>query len=67
MPTAVYKLFITYIKDAIHSQLKLICEGPGSAAHFTQKVHPARFTEIFFPANDTLPSIKSKHKPDTSF
>ena len=67
MPTAVHKLFITCIKDAIYSQLKLIREGPGSATNFTQKVHSACSTEIYFPVDDTLPSIKSKHKPDVSF
>ena len=67
MPTAIYKLFIARVKDAIHSQLKLIREGPGSAAHFVQKMHPTRSTKIYFPVDDTLPSIKSKHKPDASF
>ena len=30
-------------------------------------MHPARSTEIYFPVDDTLPSIKSKHKPDAFF
>lgn len=67
MPTAVHELFIARVEDAIHSQLKSIREGPGSAAHFAQKVHPARSTEIYFPVDDTPPSIKSKHEPDASF
>jgi hypothetical protein len=56
MPTAVHELFITRVKDAIHSQLKSIREGQGSAAHLAQKVHLARSTEIYFPIDDNSPS-----------
>ena len=34
MPTAIYKLFIARVKDAIYNQLKLIYKGLGSAAYF---------------------------------
>ena len=67
MPTAVHELFIARVEDAIHSQLKSIRERQGSTAHFAQKVHPARSTEIYFPMDDNPPSTKSKHEPDASF
>ena len=67
MPTAIYKLFITYIKDAIYSQLKLIYKGLNSVVIFVQKVYLAYSTKIFFLIDNTLPSIKLKYKPDASF
>jgi hypothetical protein len=52
MPIVVHELFIARIEDAVHGQLKSICERKGSAAHFAQKVHPTRSTEIYFPMDD---------------
>ncbi|KAH8714047.1 hypothetical protein GQ44DRAFT_752139 [Phaeosphaeriaceae sp. PMI808] len=66
MPTAVHKLFIARVEDAVFSQLKSIREGSGDAAAFAQKVYPARSTEIYFPVDDAPSATKSKREPDTS-
>lgn len=67
MPTGIHELFIGGVEDGIHCQLKTIRGGSDKAALFTQKVRPARSTEIYFPVDDALPITKSKHKPDASF
>ncbi|KAF2787667.1 hypothetical protein K505DRAFT_316306 [Melanomma pulvis-pyrius CBS 109.77] len=67
MPTAVHKLFIARVEDAIFSQLKSIRDGLGAAAAFAQRVYPARSTEIYFPVDNALSSRKLKHEPDASF
>jgi hypothetical protein len=67
MPTAVHELFIARVEDAIHTQLKLIREESSRAANFAGKVHPALSTKIFFPAEDSASSRRSKYEPDASF
>jgi hypothetical protein len=66
MPTAVHKIFLECVVDAIHSQLKLLRDGSDKAALFAQKVHPCGSTEIYFP-NDAPPSARPKLEPDASF
>jgi hypothetical protein len=63
MPTAVHKVFIARVEDAVFSQLKLFREGSDDAAAFAQKVNPARSTEIYFPVDNASPGKESKHKP----
>ncbi|CAI6342366.1 unnamed protein product [Periconia digitata] len=67
MPTSVHELFVDGVEDAIRSQLKVVRSGSGPEARFAQKVRPARSTEIKLPAEEGLPSRKSKYEPDASF
>ncbi len=67
MPTTVHELFTARVEDAIFSQLKSIREGPDDAAAFAQKLYPARSTEICFPAENKVTTVKSTHEPDASF
>lgn len=67
MPTAVHELFVARVEDAIYSQLKMIREGSGGSAELAKKIHPARSTEIHFPADSPTSNSTSRYEPDASF
>jgi hypothetical protein len=67
MPTAVHELFIDGVEDAIRSQLKEIRRGSGRAAHFAEKIRPARSTAVYLSVDNSADGGKSKHEPDASF